>query len=178
MTDMREQNQALELLDRTLDAFGTDTARWPAGVKTKLTPLINGNAEARRRIAEAVALDKVLAFAPTISAARQSELADQIVAKAVRQPRAVSGSEQPAGQPALQAGKSWDRKSWSRAWRENSIVGGALAASLMLGILSGQNTTVSSLSEALLTSVDATETTAQQIAQTDDLETYYDEDLL
>ena len=173
MTDMREQNQALDLLDRTLDAFGTDTARWPAGVKTKLTPFINGNAEARRRIAEAVALDKVLAFAPTISAARQSELADQIVAKALRQPRAVSASEQPARQVAPQT-----RKSWSRVWRENSIVGGALAASLMLGILSGQNTTVGSLSEAMLTSVDAAETTAQQIAQTDELETYYDEDLL
>lgn len=174
MTDMREQNQALELLDRTLDAFGTDTARWPAGVKTKLTPFINGSAEARRRIAEAVALDKVLAFAPTISVARQSALADQIVAKALRQPRTVSASEQ----PARQAGTPSVRKSWSRSWRENSIVGGALAASLMLGILSGQNTIVSSLSEAMLTSVDATEATAQQIAQTDDLETYYDEDLL
>ncbi len=173
MTDMREQKQALELLDRTLDVFGANAARWPAGVKAKLTPLINGNADARRKIAEAVALDKVLSLAPTISAERQSELADQIVAKALRQPRAVSGSDQPARKSGLASVPSR-----FRAWRENSMVAGALAASLMLGILSGQNTTVGSLSEAMLTSVDAADTSAQQVAQTYELETYYDEDLL
>lgn len=173
MTDMRELNQALELLDRTLETFGADSARWPVGVKTKLTPLINGNADARRKIAEAQALDKVLAFAPTISAARQSELAGQIVAKALRQPRAVSGSEQPArsAAPASQPSRF-------RTWRQNSIVGGALAASLMIGILSGQNTTVGSLSEAMIAGVDATDTSAQQVAQSDELVTFYDEDLL
>ncbi len=95
MTDMREQNQALELLERTLEVFGSDSARWPAGVKTKLTPLLSANADARRKVVEAAALDKVLAFAPKISEARQAELAGQIVAKAVRQPRAVSVSDAP-----------------------------------------------------------------------------------
>lgn len=170
MTDMREQNQALELLDRTLEVFGADSARWPVGVKTKLTPLINGNADARRKIAEAAALDKVLSFAPTISAARQNELADQIVAKALRQPRAVSVSDQPA--------RSSQPTPRFRNWRQNSIVGGALAASLMLGILSGQNTTVGSLSEAMISGVDTTDTSAQQVAQTDELVTFYEEDLL
>lgn len=170
MTDMREQNQALDLLDRTLEVFGADSTRWPAGVKTKLTPLINGNAEARRKIAEVAALDKVLSFAPTISAARQSELADQIVAKALRQPRAVSVSDQPA--------RSAPTVSRFRNWRQNSIAGGALAASLMLGILSGQNTTVGTFSESIIAGVGATDTSAQQVAQSDELETYYDEDLL
>lgn len=173
MTDMRAQNQALELLDRTLDVFGADTARWPVGVKAKLTPLINSSADARSRIAEAAALDSVLSFAPTLSVARQSELADQIVAKALRQPRAISASEQPARHYAPVAAPSR-----FRAWRENSIVAGALAASLMLGVLSGQNTTFGTLSEAMLTSGTATDTSAQQVAQTDDLETFFEEDLL
>lgn len=173
MTDMREQNQALELLDRTLEAFGADTARWPAGVKTKLMGFIASNADARSKIAEAAALDKVLAFAPTISAARQSELADQIVAKALRSPRAVSVSDKPERSSAPSSVPSR-----FRAWRQNAIVGGALAASLMIGILSGQNTTVGSFSEAVISGVDATDTSAQQVAQSDELVTFYEEDLL
>ncbi len=47
----------------------------------------------------------------------------------------------------------------------------------MLGILAGQNTTFGTLSEAMLTSVDASDS-AQQVAQGDDLDSYYDEDLL
>ncbi|MBR2536209.1 MAG: hypothetical protein IKE66_09085 [Hyphomicrobium sp.] len=173
MTDMREQNQALDLLDRTLEAFGADTARWPAGVKAKLMGLIASNADARSKIAEAAALDKVLAFAPTISAARQSELADQIVAKALRSPRAVSVSDQPARSSVPSSVPSR-----IRAWRQNAIVGGALAASLMIGILSGQNTTVGTFSEAMISGVDATDTSAQQVAQGDELVTFYEEDLL
>ena len=173
MTDMREQNQALELLERTLDVFGSDSARWPAGVKTKLTPLMNNSVDARRKIAEAVALDKVLSNAPVISLARQSELADQIVAKALRQPRQIAVSDQPVRSIARPP-----MASRFKTWRQNSIVGGALAASLMIGILSGQNSTVGSFSEAMIAGVDATDVSAQQIAQTDELVTFYEEDLL
>lgn len=173
MTDMRDQNQTFDLLDRTLETFGADANRWPAGVKIKLSPFIDGNADARRRVAEAAALDKVLGFAPKISDARHAALTDQIVAKALRQPRAVSasGSVTPsAGQHKLQPR--------FKAWRENYLTAGALAASLMLGILAGQNATVVTLTEAMLTGSDATDVSAQQVAKSDELDTYYDEDLL
>lgn len=166
MTDMRDQKQTFDLLDRTLETFGADASRWPAGVKTKLTPLIDGSADARRRIAEAIALDKVLSFAPKVSDARHAALVDQIVAKAQRQPRAASTSSAPYRAPPR-----------VKTWRENYLTVGALAASLMLGILSGQNATVVTLSEAML-SGDAADAANQKIAQTDELDTYYDEDLL
>ncbi|MGB4866814.1 MAG: hypothetical protein WBP38_13050, partial [Hyphomicrobium sp.] len=63
-------------------------------------------------------------------------------------------------------------------WRNQALTAGALAASLLLGILAGQNTTVVTLAEAVLTGSDTTDTSTQQVAQSDDIDILWDEDLL
>jgi hypothetical protein len=173
MREIQDQQQGFDLLDRTLETYGADAARWPAGVQTKLLAFVTGNAEARRRIAEARALDTVLGFAPKISDARHSQLIDQIVSRAIHQPRAVASADvlaKPVPGGALKARPN--------PWRNHALTAGALAASLMLGILAGQNATIVTLAESVLTGGETVESSTQQVAQSDDIEIFWDEDLL
>lgn len=177
MSDMRDQNQILDLLDRTLETYGSDAARWPAGVRLKLSPFVDGNADAQRRIADARALDKVLGFAPQISVSRQAELANQIVERAIRQPRTASLSELPARSSPVAVPAS-RLNSRLNSLRNHSLAAAALAASLMIGILAGQNATVVTLAESLITGGEVSGASGQQVAQSDDIEIFWDEDLL
>ena len=67
---MMEKNgrmQELDSLQKLLDGHGGDRTRWPASERLRFAPLIGGDEEARRRIAEAEALDRILDKAPTSS---------------------------------------------------------------------------------------------------------------
>ena len=165
MTDNLELKQAFDLLDETLDTFGADSARWPAAARQRLLPLLAGNVQAQRRVAAARALDRVLNAAPRLSDARHAALLETIVHKAERQPRIVSQTAAERPSPLMRL-------------RRHSMAAAALAASLMIGVLSGQNTTVGSLSEAMVTGGVSSSATGQQVAQSDDPKTFLDEDLL
>jgi len=173
MREMQNQKQLFDLLDRTLETYGGDAARWPAGAQAKLSAFVRDDAEAQRRIADYRALDQVLGFAPKISDARHAALADQIVSRAMRQPRAVTSADVVAAPT-----RSEPVKARISPWRNQALTAGALAASLLLGILAGQNTTVVTLAEAVLTGTDTTDTSTQQVAQSDDIDILWDEDLL
>lgn len=162
MSNSRDQVQMFDLLDEALDTFGGDVSRWPDGVREKLQPLIDSEAEARRRLAEARSFDTLLGHAPVISAARQSTLVNEIVAKAQRQPRMVAATDAPPPRRV------------ETPWRQNSWAAGALAASLMLGLLAGQVPYVNSLSEMVF----ADDASPQQVAQSLDVDSLWDEDLL
>lgn len=162
MSNLRDQGQLFDLLDDTLDAFGGDVSRWPGDVRAKLDALIANDGEARRRMAEARALDKLLGQAPALPEARQRALVDQIVAKALRQPRMVAATS--AAPP---------RKAESLL-RANTWAAGALAASLVLGLLAGQLPAINALTEMAL----GDEARQQQVAQSLDADTLWDEDLL
>ena len=173
MRDMQDQKQIFDLLDRTLETYGADPARWPAGVHSKVSAFVSNNQDAQRRIVEARALENVLSFAPNIPGTRHAGLANQIVSRAIRQPRAVTSNELPAAST-----RKLPTAAGATSWRRQALTSGTLAASLMLGILAGQNATVVTLADAVLTSGKMQDAATQQIAQSDDIETLWDEDLL
>jgi hypothetical protein len=115
---------------------------------------VAANSEAQKRVAAAQALDQVLDFAPRLNDAQNADLAERIVTRAVHQPRVVSKTEMP--RPRARTG-----------WHSNhGLAGAALAASLMMGVLAGQNAAFTTLTEVI------------QVAQGDDADTAIDEDLL
>lgn len=78
---MTQATELAALADR-LEISGADRTRWPAQERLRFAPLIAGNDEARRMMAEAAALDRLLDAAPAIAPARLEGLIDRIVATA------------------------------------------------------------------------------------------------
>lgn len=154
MNDSEQTKQSFDLLDRTLDAYGGNASRWPDGLQARLSVFVAANGEAQKRVAAAQALDEVLDFAPRLSDVQNAAIAERIVTRAAHQPRIVSKPELP--QPRLRTG-----------WHNNhGLAGAALAASLVIGLLAGQNAAFTTLTDVI------------QVAQSDDADTAIDEDLL
>ena len=63
-------NRNLKRLEAVLDAFGPDAARWPEDERRELFALVDRNAEAGRLFAEAEALARVMAAAPSLTASQ------------------------------------------------------------------------------------------------------------
>lgn len=165
MTNNLELKQSFDVLDRTLETFGADMARWPVPTRQRLSAFVASNGDAQRRIAAAAALDRVLDAAPRLSDARQAALLDSITQRAERQPRLASDRAQPP------------QNQFSRL-RRHSMAAAALAASLMIGVLSGQNSTLGSVTAAIVNGGDFNTTSGQQMALSEDTNTLLDEDLL
>src|SRR5450631_3033692 len=72
----------LARLQAVLDAVGANPARWPAGEAEALRALTGSDPQASRMLAEAQALDRVLAAAPSGAAGRFEGLADRIMGQA------------------------------------------------------------------------------------------------
>src|SRR5262245_24660537 len=72
----------MEAFEQLLASHGADRTRWPAPARLRFAPLLSVSAEARRRLAEAEALDRLLDLAPA-PRTNQSALADGIVAAAL-----------------------------------------------------------------------------------------------
>jgi hypothetical protein len=177
MTKASKDDMTLPEFERLLDVYGSDRTRWPVAARASAGQLVARLAAARRLLAEAECLDRVLERAPTPTLAREAALAERILVAARRSPRMVAaGVRSPAadaagaGSPAaaLPAHGRWLTPMFGSA-------AGALAASLMLGVLIG----LSSLSQSILPAVEQmtgiTLTSASSgVAQVDLL----DEDLL
>jgi hypothetical protein len=132
MTHDAEQKAAsIEGLERLIDVFGADRARWPARDRLRFSGLIADSAVARRMLAEAEALEAVLDRAPEPDAARVAALTDRIMAAAAGH-RAVARPVLPGPAkvaPALRRVESPRLIDWPAA--------ALLAASLVLGIMAG-----------------------------------------
>jgi hypothetical protein len=159
MEETVDNGLMLEALDRTLEAYGADAARWPEASRLKLSAFVAGNGEAQKRVADARALDRVLGFAPRFSDAQNTALAGRIVAKAGHQPRIIT-----------EAAKAPLSRQWSSGRGSQGLAGAALAASLLLGIIAGQSADLATLSEVFAS--------GQQVAQGEEADTLTDEDLL
>ena len=148
----------LDKLEATLDTYGADRTRWPAPLRHALSGLIAGNAEAQELLKQAEAFDRLLDKAPQYDAARLGKLTERIVAVAERQPRLVAQQRVATGHLALR--------------HRHGLAATALAASLVLGgqsnafnvLLGGGGSRVANIS--------------QQLAQTDEADSFLDEDLL
>lgn len=126
----REKNTMdLTGLERVLDIFGAESARWPRAERDRLLELVRTDERARALLAEARALDELMAHAP---AGRASpELAARIVAAAV-----ADGAQEATVVP-IGAGRSGSRSRF--AVRHSMILAPAavLAASFALGLYLG-----------------------------------------
>ena len=121
----------LTAFERLVDTYGSDPARWPFERRGPAEALLRSSslegANARRRLAEARALDRVLAVAMPVDAAKVANLANRIVHSSRQGVR-------PA-RPVLIAQQRLDRsRASSRVSRTGWAAGALLAASLLLGI--------------------------------------------
>lgn len=153
MSNASDNPMTLADFERLLDVYGSDRSRWPVPARASAGQLVARDRAARRLLAQAESLDRVLERAPLPSLAREAALAERIVVLAHRTPRMVatrlahraaphspgrsdagdSGAPLSAGAPRLLR--------WPKT--ELGSVAGALAASLLLGVFIG----LSSLSQ-------------------------------
>lgn len=168
----------IELLKRLLDGHGADRTRWPAPERLRFASLIAESAEARRLVAEAAALDRLLDKAPMPSPARMAAAADRIMA-AARAERDVARVT--VARPAIIAGGRAAARDLGRRFMEHTSWQAAalLAASLLVGVFVGTGgvaeNTVETVAEAVGLSNPAD---AGQVAYIDDTTGIVDEELL
>jgi hypothetical protein len=176
MTNMSNTSMTLADLERLLDVYGGDRTCWPADARAAAAQLVARDAKARRLLAEAEALDRVLERAPLPALAIEAGLADRIVAAARRSPRMVkiAGAEAAAGpELATQALPSWqDPSRGLRRPRAEVRATGLLAAALVAGVVIG----ISNLPQQVLPVLAGMASTADRynLAQADP----FDEDVL
>jgi hypothetical protein len=121
MTKQTGNTMDLKRLEAALETYGADRTRWPAPLRRELSGVIAGNGEAERLVAEAAALDRLLDLAPKVAESRQTALSDRIVRTAkISAPVTVVPLRPAALRP-----------------RDSIYAGFALAASLMLGVVTG-----------------------------------------
>ena len=152
---MTTSNEMQRLRD-VLDAYGADCDRWPAEDRAALEPIVAGNAEAARLLAEEAAFDSLLAHAPdTVSGMSvqrvRSSLMAQIDAAAAAVP-AASNVVPLVRQPR----RGRQEQARSQLWRDLSVMAAALLLgffTVSTGVLDGSsldpaNLTASAASEA------------------------------
>ena len=158
----------LELLDDVLAIYGSDRSRWPLAERQELAVLIANSAQARKMLAEAEALDRLLNHAPKMSDGRVALLAERIAAQAVHTPRMT----------AIPGGAA-RRANSAPAWRQHAAGITALAASLVLGIMVGQSASVAPAVSEIATVVGIESLgDGSQVASTDEAYIGIDEDML
>jgi len=138
MSGTHDAHPDLSTLQRLLDTCGGDPARWPAGEEARMAGLLATDPRARAALAEARALDNVLALAPRVSEQRQRAMVDRIMAQVAKEPivrHDVASSGNVVTLPSRARTTTWPpriaqhRAGWQAA--------GLLAASLLAGVLGG-----------------------------------------
>ena len=177
MTDANDKaGMTLAAFERLLEVYGSDRSRWPIDARASAGQLVARLAAARRLLAEAEALDRVLERAPMPTLACEAALAERIIAAARRSPRMVpmgTGKQRPEARGKPTTAEVPARPRWSP---ERTAFGaaGALAASLVLGVMIG----LSSISQGVLPALEQMTgialSSTSPVAQVDLL----DEDLL
>jgi hypothetical protein len=138
--------------ERLLDIYGSDRTRWPVEARANAGHLVARDRAARRLLAEAEALDRALERAPLPTLAQEAVIAERIVSAARRTPRIVPAAKDvPAQQISSGAGSQGaDNVVWLSGLRRRAqrltvtsslggVAAGALAASLVVGILIGHS---------------------------------------
>lgn len=146
MTNQAARDQLLQELNVLLEAYGSDRSRWPAAMRLRLSAFIASEPKARRALAEAEALDRVLDRAPFVSVDRQQALAQRIVAAATgAAPDARAG----AGGGRVVPFRSNIGRSSAGVPSRRYAAGALMAASLVLGVFAGSKNILSSSFDTL-----------------------------
>jgi len=146
MTSMSNMSMTLTDLEQMLEIYGADRVRWPAEARATAAQLIARDAGARRLVAEAEALDRLLERAPLPALAVEAALAERIVAAAQRSPRIVkleesrptSAAPVPVQAPTLPTVATPPPRRMRFLGREARAVG-FLAACLAIGVVLGDS---------------------------------------
>ena len=176
MTNTSNTSMTLADFERLLDVYGGDRTRWPAEARAAAAQLVARDAKARRTLAEAESLDRVLERAPLPSLAVEAALAERIVAAAQRSPRIVKiagGQSSVVSLPDGQALPPQRSASWKLGRLREVRAATLLAASLMVGIFIGISNVPQSVVPALA-DLAGTDQGAYSLAQVEP----YDEDVL
>lgn len=127
------EGTGLDALEQVLERFGSDRTRWPAPVRRNLAGLLASSDDAKRRLREAEALDRLLDLAPEPVIDTRA-LADRIVAAAAAETPAVSPPKARVAWVSFGGGATAARAEWPAA--------ALLAASLVVGMVFGLNGTL------------------------------------
>ena len=133
MTSRPATIMTLKDFERLLDVYGADRTRWPLAARASAATRLANDGGARRRLAEAEALEQVLLHAPEPEHGDVAALADRIAIATSRVPRLVVSVDQP--QVARASGTAARQSSERHSWRAAMVV----AASLVAGIFAGQS---------------------------------------
>ena len=82
----------LQELQAGLETYGADMGRWPQAARARAESVLGADRQAARMLAEARALDALLAHAPLPPPERRAALADRIVSAAHAAPPEVAGN--------------------------------------------------------------------------------------
>ncbi len=148
----------LAALTELLDSHGGHAGRWPETARVRFRSLIASDPAARRLVAEARALDRLLMHAPTVTEERGRALTGRIVAAAAADRGHVVdlARHRPARAPSI----GFRRRGMCQA-------AGMMAASLVAGVIIGMSGGGSSVLDdlaSLLTSDTDTLTTTLNLA--------------
>jgi hypothetical protein len=147
MTSMSNMSMTLDDFAQLLDVYGGERTRWPAEARAAAAHLVARDAEARRLLAEAEALDRVLQSAPVPALAAEAALAERIVAAAQRSPRMVKLADAPPAAPGTSLGVASTLPGSANAngrpamllTRRRAGAAGFLVASLVIGVVIGHS---------------------------------------
>lgn len=177
MTNTSNTSMTLADFERLLDVYGGDRTRWPAEARAAAAQLVARDAKARRTLAEAESLDRILERAPLPSLAVEAALAERIVAAAQRSPRIVKSATGQSTVVSLPEGRALPPQrspSWKLGLLRGEVRAAALlAASLMVGIFIGISNVPQNVVPALA-DLAGTDQGAYSLAQVEP----YDEDVL
>ena len=136
--------------ERLLDVYGGDRTHWPTDARAAAAQLVARDARARRLLAEAEALDRVLERAPLPGLATEAALADRVVAAAQRSPRIVklAGAIVPQlGAPKASRGAAWKPRLVGTDLRAAGLLAASLAAGVLIGLSSLPHSVVPALAD-------------------------------
>lgn len=134
MTNQSRRKMILAEFEHLLEVHGADRTRWPLASRAEATAILKSDASARRMLAEAVALEAVLAVPQATDAAAIAALADRIVAATRRSPRLVARTDNPRPARTTGVGRVFHGLE-KDVWRAGAL----LAASMLIGIFVGQS---------------------------------------
>ncbi len=159
----------LDMLDGVLDVYGADRTRWPAAARREISALLTISEEARSRLADAEAFDRLLDLAPAPGAERVSALSERIMASSRSTPRVAATA--PVSRPNI-------APRIAPIFRRHAGGFAALAASLMIGILAGQSASVQPALTAIAALAGFDEAVQTNVSRADDADDSLDGELL
>ncbi len=162
MTANTPDAAALAAFEAFLEVHGANRSRWPAQQRLQFASLIASSSEARRLLAEAEALDRLIEGIGDDAPPRANDrLASRIMAQALAE---ASGAKPAAPAtpvptaPTIATADVVPLRRQPRRTRSSWTVGAMMAASLLLGITTGAATMTNLTPESDIASAETSDT--------------------